>query len=208
MKKILIIWSIGALLNIFMISVEVFLVDYFSQKRWIPVLWVGINFVPLSVAVAYYTFNDIAIKSKKITYWLISFLVLCLLSLFSRTLIPDYQTFENFILWIPFVLLPLQLFILFQLLRAGRMQYQFDVSFQSQNRDQAIEYIQKGNTLKALDLLLEESKHNGKVYEYLSLQKSTLSAVKQQHLSNTIENEKYQRTVNQVTQSLLDLLIT
>jgi len=207
MKKILFIWGIGVLLNILMIWFEVYFLDYFSEKLIIPTLWVVINFVPLSLAIAYYTFHHIAITSNRIPYWLLLFLGLCLVSLFSRSLLADYDSFENAIRYVPFILLPIQIIILLQLIKAGKMRHQFDIAIKSENREQVIQHIQRGDTPKALDILLEESKGNEKIYEYLSLQKSALLKIRKQHLANTIENKEYQRTVNKITQSLLDLLI-
>jgi len=208
MKKISLIWSIGALLNILMICIAIYFLDYFSEKLMIPIVWVIINFVPISAVLAYQILNDINIKAKKIYYWLLLlFLGLCLLSIFSRSLVTDYESFVDTIKYTPFFLLPIQFIILLQLIKAGRMRRQFDISFKIENKEQAIDYIQKGNTLTALNLLLKKSKNNEKLYEYLSLQKSTLTTAKRQHLANTIKNEDYQRTVNRVSQSLLDLLI-
>ena len=209
MKRILFIWLTGASVNILSMWIFIFIRDYFNGEMHIPVLWMLINFIPIGLLIGYYNYKNIAIESKKITYLLLLFLGLCLITVFSRTITSStYDRFVQVIAYAPFFLLPVQGIILLLFFKAVNQRNQLDAFFKSKNRDEVIAHIQNGKTINALDLLLEESREtNVNVFKYLSLQKSTLIANKKDHLSKMIDDEEYRRTVAQISQSLLELLV-
>ena len=208
MKKITLVWCIGAVLNIALIGLQFFSMNFFEEKAHIPLLWVLINFLPLSILFAYYSYNKTVLTDKNVVRLLLLFLGLCLLSLLSRPMTSSYEGFEKTIFYAPFVLLALQAFLFTLILRIANVKNQLEIFLKAKNRDQIVGFIQRGKTEKALDILLEESEMEHKnVFKFLSLQKSNLITAKKKFLSNTIDDTSYQSTIAKVSQSILDLLL-
>lgn len=207
MKKLLVIWIPGALLNILLIWYIVLVMGFFDKNLYIPFLWMTINFIPISLLIGYFSYLNKHIISKSIRYLLFLFLVLCLMSLLSRRPLGDLETYEKVMSFAPFFLLPIQAIIIFFLLKLGKLENQLMFFFKSKDRKNIIQLIQKGRTDQALEKLLEESENkNPEVYKFLSLLKNNLVEAKRKYNIGTLDDDKFLQITMKANESLMEFL--
>ena len=206
MNKLLITWLIGSIINLLLMWFLIYN-DFFEGKMLVPILWMCINFLPLSLILGYYYSLKTWLEAKHVFIILVIFLVLCLLSIYSRNFIPTYEGFIKALTYSPFLFLPFQIFIIFSLLRVAKLRNQLIGYFNSKNKDEIIKFIQSGNTKKALDTLLEETESSNKgVYDYLSVQKNILNTANLDFSKGLISKEAVDIKNAKVTNSLLEFL--
>ena len=173
----------------------------------IAIRWCLINFIPISLVIGYFFSLNTTLETKKIAIGLTVFSLLCLASIYARNFLPSYDNFIKAISYAPFFLIPLQILIIFRFVQLANLKNLLTQHFQSENKETIIGLIQKGDTEKALNQLLEESKTNVRVYKYLSLQKNNLVNANRQHMSSIIDDESFNQVIAKVNSSLLEFLL-
>lgn len=121
MKKTFLIWITGSLINLVYMWVLIWGLGYFVDSILTPIIWMVINFVPISLVIGYYTYKHVNVESKMSNLLLIIFILSCFgIALFSRHF-ADFSAFEKSIQYTPYFLIPLQLIILVVFFKQGNI---------------------------------------------------------------------------------------
>jgi hypothetical protein len=206
MKRVLRIWSVGAGLNILWIGI-MFFQGFFHEARSLPWLWIGVNFLPLTLVIGFASFRSVSPADRWPARLLLLFVVGCFLSLYTRFWLDSYADFLWVLRSVPFFFLPLQLVIIFLLVRPVFSPPTVALALSSAQRQEVLEPLQRGNIAQALDKLQRRVADVPSAYRYVTEQKSRLASTERERLDNLITEDEYQRQLARLRRTLLNVLV-
>jgi hypothetical protein len=206
MKRVLRIWLIGASLNLLWISIMLFQ-GFFAEAPALPWIWIGVNFLPLSLVIGLASLRSVRQPEPWAHWLLLLFVTLCFSSLYTRFWFERYADFLWVIRYVPFFFFPLQISIIFLLLRAMFSQPKIAFALSDAQRRDTLESLQRGKIAQALDSLQRSVADTPAAYQYVTEQKSRLASFERERLDNLITEDEYQRQLARLRRALLNSLL-
>ncbi len=172
MKKIFSIWILGAVINLFLMT-YMLISGIFAGNTSSAIIWICVNFIPISIALGYASTIGQPFKNKVLSQLLVVFLILCLVSLYSRNFLPNLAYFHSAIRIAPIILIPLQIFILFLVYKETKA-----VSHLSDNNIQLL--INKITSLEEAEIISSDPEEKFSLNEKLKKLRVQLAELKAQ----------------------------
>lgn len=122
MNKVNAIWTIGLIVNVIGIFVMMLCYrSFFEPRIHTVIVWIVVNFVPISVVLAYSHYRNVDVSSKTLVILTSLLVFVCTTSLLSKYFLPEAIPYNRILEYEPFfALLVLQFLIIYKALSLHR----------------------------------------------------------------------------------------